>query len=62
MLLNTLYKDKIKFGIAFLFIICFIQQKNEKKLYEYESVSISKFYIYHLKRYRTNLRFTFYEY
>jgi hypothetical protein len=32
-----------------------------KKVKNHEFVSLSEFYIYHLRRYRTNLRFTFCE-
>jgi hypothetical protein len=54
------YKSKILYN--FLCVLFSAYNEKGEKTSESVFVFISKFYINYLKRYRTNLRFTFYEY
>jgi hypothetical protein len=49
---------KIRIYFCEIFILFAPYMKRVKKLFEFKSVS--KFYIYHSREYRTNVRFAFY--
>jgi hypothetical protein len=57
-----IFSNVIKHTIVYIFYTLFSQyNKKGEKISMSVSISVSKFYIYHLRRYMINLRFSFYE-